>query len=51
VINKIIERTGASIDIEEDGSVFVGGTEADSVRRAIAEIEGLTKEIEVGEVY
>ncbi len=51
VINAIIERTGASIDIEEDGSVFVGGTEAESVRRAIAEIEGLTKEIEVGTVY
>ena len=51
VINAIIERTGASIDIEEDGSVFVGGTEAESVRRAIAEIQGLTKEIEIGEVY
>jgi polyribonucleotide nucleotidyltransferase len=51
VINAIIERTGASIDIEEDGSVFVGGIEAESVRRAIAEIEGLTKEIEVGTIY
>ncbi len=51
VINAIIERTGASIDIEEDGSVFVGGIESQSVTRAIAEIEGLTKEIEVGTVY
>ena len=51
VINAIIERTGASIDIEEDGSVFIGGTEAESVRKAIAEVEGLTKEIEVGEEY
>ena len=51
VINAIIERTGASLDIEEDGSVFVGGTDAESVRRAIAEVEGLTKEIEVGEEY
>ena len=51
VINAIIERTGASIDIEEDGSVFVGGIEAASVKRAIAEIEGLTKDIEVGTIY
>jgi polyribonucleotide nucleotidyltransferase len=51
VINAIIERTGASIDIEEDGSVFIGAAEADSVKRAVAEVEGLTKEIEVGEEY
>ena len=51
VINAIIERTGASIDIEEDGSVFIGAAAAESVRRAIAEVEGLTKEIEVGEEY
>ena len=51
VINAIIERTGASIDIEEDGSVFIGAAEAESVRRAIAEVEGLTKEIEVGQEF
>jgi polyribonucleotide nucleotidyltransferase len=51
VINGIIEETGATIDVEEDGTVYVGGTESDSVTRAVAHIEGLTKEIEVGEVY
>ena len=51
VINAIIERTGAAIDIEEDGSVFVGSSEAEGLKQAIAEIEGLTKEVEVGEVY
>jgi len=51
VINAIIERTGAAIDIEEDGSVFVGSAESEGVRQAIAEIEGLTKEVEVGEIY
>jgi polyribonucleotide nucleotidyltransferase len=51
VINAIIEATGASIDIEEDGTVFVGGSDPDSVRNAIRQIEGLTKEIQVGEVY
>ena len=35
VINSIIERTGASIDIEEDGSVFIGASESDAVARAI----------------
>jgi polyribonucleotide nucleotidyltransferase len=51
VINGIIEETGATIDVEEDGTVYVGGTESESVTRAVAHIEGLTKEIEVGEVY
>ena len=51
VINGIIEETGATIDVEEDGTIYVGGTEAESVTAAVAHIEGLTKEIEVGEVY
>lgn len=51
VINSIIERTGASIDIEEDGSVFIGASESDAVARAISEVEGLTKEVEVGDEY
>ena len=51
VINGIIEETGATIDVEEDGTIYVGGTEADSVTQAVAHIEGLTKEIEIGEVY
>ena len=51
VINKIIADTGVKIDIKEDGTVFVSSTEHEGVNEAIKIIEGLTKEVEVGEVY
>ncbi|WP_194190470.1 polyribonucleotide nucleotidyltransferase [Clostridium chrysemydis] len=51
VINKIIEDTGVKIDIKEDGTVFVSSTDHDGVNKAISIIEGLTKEVQVGEVY
>ena len=50
-INKIIEDTGVKIDIKEDGKVFVSSSEAQGVKDAIKIIEGLTKEVKVGEVY
>ena len=51
VINKIIEETGVKIDIKEDGTVFVSSADHDGVNKAISIIEGLTKEVKVGEVY
>ena len=51
VINAMQDETGASINVEDDGTVLVSGTDAAGVRRAIEMIRGLTKEIEVGEVY
>ncbi|MCK9496670.1 MAG: polyribonucleotide nucleotidyltransferase [Dehalococcoidia bacterium] len=51
VINAIIAATGASIDIQEDGSVFIGGQDAAGVEAAVRQVQGLTKEIQVGEVY
>ncbi|RLT38034.1 MAG: polyribonucleotide nucleotidyltransferase [Chloroflexi bacterium] len=51
VINAIIAATGASIDVEEDGSIFVGGSNAEGVKQAIRQIQGLTKEILPGEVF
>ena len=52
MIRKIQEDAGgATIDIEEDGTVFVGGINETVARKAIAMIEGLTKEVRVGEVY
>ena len=50
-INKIIAETGVKIDIEEDGSVFIYGTELEGTRRAQAIIEEITREIEVGGIY
>jgi len=51
VINKIIEETGVKIDIEEDGTVFIYGTEKEMIDRAYDIIQGLTKDVEKGEVY
>jgi len=44
------EATGASIAVESDGTVFVSGSQ-DGVAKAIKQIQGLTKEIEIGEIY
>lgn len=51
VINKIIADTGVKIDIKEDGTVFVSSADHNGVNEAIKIIEGLTKEVQVGEVY
>ncbi len=48
-INKIIEETGVKIDIEDDGKVFVSGTEADKLAEAVEWIQSLAYEPEVGE--
>ena len=51
VIRSIIEETGCSIDVEDDGTVFVGSPSEEQARKAIAIIEGLTKDAELGEIY
>ncbi len=50
-INKIIGETGVKIDIEEDGSVFIAGVDADAVKKAQEMIETITMELEVGKIY
>ena len=50
-INKIIAETGVKIDIEEDGTVFIYGTELEATRKAQAIIEEITREIEAGGIY
>jgi polyribonucleotide nucleotidyltransferase len=51
VIRSIIEETGCTVDIEDDGSVFIGATDQQSAQKAIDIIEGMTKDVEVGKVY
>jgi len=51
MINKIQDETGATIDIEDDGTIYiasVGGTGAEAARDAI---RALTEEVEVGKMY
>jgi len=51
MIRKIVADTGATIDIEDDGTVLVASTDAAASERAIAFIRGLTDEVEVGRIY
>ncbi|HNX80934.1 MAG TPA: polyribonucleotide nucleotidyltransferase [Candidatus Omnitrophota bacterium] len=50
-IKKIIAQTGASIDIQDDGTVFVSSIEAFRSQDAIRMIRALTDEVEVGRIY
>ena len=50
-IRSIIEDTGVSINVEDDGTVVVGSVDGDSAAAAIARILGLTAEPEIGRVY
>ncbi len=51
VINKIIEETGVKIDIEDDGSVSVCGTDKEMIAKAIKIIESIVTDIEAGQIY
>ncbi|MCX6789589.1 MAG: polyribonucleotide nucleotidyltransferase [Candidatus Gribaldobacteria bacterium] len=51
VINSIIEECGVAIDIEEDGRVFVSGTNDEGMQKAIEWIKGLAKEFKPGEEF
>ena len=50
-INKIIADTGVKIDIEEDGSVFIAGTDSEAAEKAKSIIEAITMDLEVGNTY
>jgi polyribonucleotide nucleotidyltransferase len=51
MIRSIIEETGCSIDIEDDGTVFVGSPDGEAAAKAISAIEDLVKDVELGEIY
>ncbi len=51
VINKIIEETGVKIDIEQDGRVFISGTDSSSADKARQLVLNIVQEVEVGKVY
>ena len=51
VVRGIQERTGVKIDIQDDGTIFIAGSDGPMVARAIAEVQGLTESPEVGRVY
>jgi len=51
IINKIIDDTGVKIDIEQDGRVFIYSADESANEKARQIIEGIVKDVVVGEVY
>ncbi|MBI3458664.1 polyribonucleotide nucleotidyltransferase [Candidatus Azambacteria bacterium] len=49
-INEIIMETGATIDIEDSGLVFITATSEESAQKAIKRVQDLTHEIKIGEI-
>ena len=50
-IRGIVEETGATVDIQDDGTVIIGSSDGNAAERAKQMIRDLTKEIEIGEIY
>ncbi len=51
VIKNIIATTGATVDVEDDGSVAISGTSEEAVQKAVEWVKSLTREIAVGESF
>jgi len=51
MIRKIVEETGAQIDVEDDGRVFIAAVDQEGGQKAIDWIKSLTDEVEVGKIY
>jgi len=50
-IRGIIEETGVSINVEDDGVVTVASPDGDAMARALARVQALTAEPEIGRIY
>ncbi len=50
-IRGIQERTGAQIDVEEDGTVFIACADSEKAAQARAEVEALGAEIKLGSIF
>ncbi len=50
-IKKIVELTGAKIDIEDDGTVYIAATGMEAAERAREEVERLADDVKIGKIY
>jgi len=50
-IRALTEETGATIDIEDDGTIRIYSDNADGLKAAVERIEGITAEAEIGRIY
>jgi polyribonucleotide nucleotidyltransferase len=51
IIRALVEETGAKIDVEDDGTIFISTADGDAAEAAIARIRGLTAEADIGATY
>src|SRR5690606_4020619 len=51
VVREIVEKTGAKIDISDDGTIKVASSDGASIKKAIDWIRGIVAEPEVGAIY
>ncbi len=51
VIQKITAECGVTIDIEEDGTVYIAGTEIEGINRAYQIIKTIVEDPEIGAIY
>jgi polyribonucleotide nucleotidyltransferase len=51
VIREIVEKTGAKINVEDDGTIKIASADGESIAAALKWIRGLTAEPEVGQIY
>lgn len=51
MINQIIDETGVSIDIEDDGSVFITSADETSAQKAVEWVMNITREVKAGEMF
>lgn len=50
-INEIIDETGVKLDIEQDGTIYIGAVDQAMINRSKEIIEAITREAEVGQIY
>lgn len=51
VIRGIVEETGVKIDIDDTGTINIASSDEESARRAIAIVEGIVADAELGKLY
>lgn len=51
VIRGLQESTGTEISVEEDGTVFISGVDPEALARAVEQVDMITKEVEIGQIY
>ena len=50
-IRSIVEETGAEVDVQDDGSVRIYAEDGEAKDAAVARIEAITAEAEIGKIY